>query len=131
ENPLRCPAVGEFILTALVGGAEFERQRRLAAAALLGRVKVVLIGEKMLAGREQVGAEAPARRGGMGQPVSLQEPREERLRQILGGVVIAAAAADVAIDGEPVQGTQVGERLPGRLTVLAGGGDQAPARGGE
>src|SRR5207245_2190013 len=99
---------------------------------LLGRLAVVFVGQEVLAGGEQVGAEPAAGAVGGGEVVLLQEAGEERLGQVLGGVVVVATAADISINRVPVQPAQVGQRLPGvRGGRVLSRGDQAPAGGGE
>src|SRR5207249_958814 len=92
---------------------EVERDVGATAAALLCGVVVVGVGQEVLAGGEQVRAEPAAGPVRGGEVVLLQQPGEERLGQVLGGVVVVAAAADVGVDREPVEPAQVGQRLAG------------------
>ena len=69
--------------------------------------------------RQQEGAEAALLPVGLGQPVLLQQPREELLRQVLGIVGLIAAAADVGVEGIPIGLAESGQRRLGAGRVAA------------
>src|SRR5206468_234301 len=111
---------------------KIKRQYGLTATALLGRVAVVLVRQEILTRRQQVRPEPPLGRVRLSEAVVFQQPGEELLRQVLSRLVRMAPAADVAVEREPVELAQFGERPAGLQFIAALGGDnQAPARAGE
>ena len=134
-------AVERLVRTRLVRGGDLklrvrrlpvERERRLAAAALLTLRLVPFVGQKMFQRRQQEGAE-PSAFGAQAVEIILgEEAREKRLRQILGVLLRVAAAADVGVERKPVSAAQLLQRQIGlRRRTFARREHDRPMRRGE
>ena len=84
EDPLGRPVVGRLALVARFAVVEVERQRSLAAAALLSRGPVVLFADEAGDRRQQERAKPAALGIGVGQIALFQQRGEKLLRQIAG-----------------------------------------------
>src|SRR6185503_379061 len=95
-------------------------------AALLGPRAVVLVGQEVGERAQEVGAELSLVRGDGAEEFALEERAEEPLREVLRGLDVVAAAADVEVDRLPVDGDQPVERVAGAVAGLA---DDGPGGG--
>jgi hypothetical protein len=137
------PATVEELLGGLgVGGVEGalgfgvvggEGEDVEAAPAFEGVLVVVVVGEEVVEGGEEEGAEFAF--GGVDgfEGIGFEEAGEEFLGEIFGEVGGIAAAAEVGIQGRPVEAGELFERgvAEGGGGVVAGGEDDAPAGGVE
>ncbi len=123
-------AIGGLDAIAAVGVVEIQREQGLSAAAFLGGLEIVLIGQEVLAGAEEIGTKSAFRRIGGGKPVAFEQPNEKTLRQVQCLFVAVSPAANEGINRKPVQFAQFGERPVRRERVIATDGpNQTPARG--
>lgn len=105
-----------------------------SAAALQGGAAFVLADEEVVQGGEEEGAEASAFPGEACEVVALEEPGEEGLGEILGGMRIMAAAPDEGVERVPVGAADLFECVASTGAVRiarACGEDEGPACGGE
>ena len=87
------------------------------------------VGQEVLAGGQQEGAEAAL--GGVHCPevVLLEEPGEEFLGQVGGSVRVVAPTTNEGVERIPVRGAERGAGIVGlRRAPVSGGQDEAPAR---
>src|SRR5688572_5907470 len=132
EGALGRELVGRLEPQALVRRLELQRERRAACPALLGLGAVPLVGEEVLQGAEQPGAEAPALRVRALDGVLLEQAREEGLRQVARVLAVVAAPAHISVERPPIRRAEVRERgARARFARTAGRQDDAPARGQE
>jgi hypothetical protein len=129
-------ALGSLVVAGLAqivgfAGLEIERQRGRPSAALQSSLAVVGIGQKVLDGAQQEGAEPAFFRIGPREESSGQDAQEKLLGQILRLFRHVSAAANEGVDGIPValaEALQRGAALR-RGQVAAGGHYQRPTGG--
>ena len=104
----------------------------LKAAAFLRVGAVPFIHQESLERNEQKGAETSALLLYRTEKFFFEQPREERLRQVLGVLLRAAAAPDEGVEGEPICPTEFFERDGGlRRLRVAGREHERPVCGGK
>ena len=133
EEVLGGDVVGGLVALVAVGGVGgggcFDGDVGLAAAAFFGGGFFPFVGEEALHEGEEEGAQAALFFAGAGESVALEEAVEECLGEVFGFVVGSAAAADVGVEGKPVEAAEVAEGAGGGVGVfVAEGEDEAPAR---
>ena len=117
---------------ARLGVAGVERERHRPPAPLQGVFAVAGVGEEEPAVGQQERAEPAPRRIGGGHRTLLEQPGEERLRQVVRVVGVVAVATDVGEDRVPVGGAKLRERGAALgVRRAAGMGDAAPPGGRE
>src|SRR5262249_11274953 len=132
EQLFRRRRVGGLQAVPALGGAEVQRQACPTAAALAGVGPVALVGQAVLAGRQQERPEFALLAVYYLQVVLFQQPGEELLGQVLGLVRPVPLPADEGVEGIPVGPAQGGEGFTGpRRGLVSGGEDQAPLCGRE
>jgi len=104
----------------------------LKAAAFLRVGAVPFIRQEPLERNEQKGAETSALLLHRTEKIFFEQPREERLRQVLGVLPRAAAAPDVGVEREPIRPAEFFERGRGlRGLRVAGREHERPVCGGK
>src|SRR5260221_7598039 len=79
-----------------------EGKNLCAAAPFLSARLVVLVEKKMLERSQQKGAKLALRAINSAQTVFLDQPRKERLRQVLGGLRRLPLSPDIGVQGKPI-----------------------------
>jgi hypothetical protein len=102
-----------------------------AAAAFFGPVASPLVGEVEFHVGEEEGAEFPFFGRGQFEVIPVEEALEITLGEVLGGFRSPTAAADVGVDGIPVELAELSEGLKGRIRLGLDFADQGPAGGRE
>ena len=125
--------VGGFEGVAGFGVEGVQCEQFKMATAFLGFEFVVFIEEEVFEGGEEEGAEFSFGAVDGGEGFFVEEVGEEVLGEVFGFGGGAALAADVGVEGEPVELGEFGEGLAGIGVGLriGGGEDDGPARGGE
>ena len=130
EKRFRRQRVRRLQAVPILGLPRIERDQRRARRAFLRALTVAFVRKKMLDRGQQEGAETAEVGTDALQVPSLEQPREEALRQVarvLGGISLAP---DKRIEGKPVGVAKLLERVP-RLRTPPGPGseNEAPVRG--
>jgi len=111
EERFRGRLVSRLDLVAFLLGERVQKDRRLAAAALLRPRLVALIGQEMVENREQERTEFALLMPKVGEVVFLQQPSEELLGQILGFFWAVALSSNVGVERSPVRAAEFLQRV--------------------
>ena len=106
--------MGRLSPVAVLGVEAVDRYDGSLSAALRGPVVIAAIGQVVLAGGPQEGAEPALRAIEIRQITPLQQVGEEALDDILGLMRRTAAATDEGVEGEPVIAAQFLKRSASR-----------------
>ena len=94
--------VGRLETAAAGGGSVAQGDKALLRAAFLGVRGATSVRQEMLERAEQEASEASARRVGLVKEIPLKTEGEEVLDKVLGLLLAAAGATEIAIDRLPV-----------------------------
>src|ERR1043166_2738080 len=104
----------------------------MLASSFAGACPLPFVREKILERSQQKRPEFPPFLPGQLHNVLLQEPREERLSQVLGILRVVAQQTHVGIERVPINATELLQRLLGAGRRRVGGAEHdAPMRGGK
>src|SRR5689334_3044981 len=88
--------------TFLAGLRLIQRDGRLPSTPLESLAFAPFIGQEMIKRNQQECPETALFRGNRVEPLLMQQPREELLRQILRAVMVMSPAAHVSVEGVPI-----------------------------